>query len=83
MKDWESQLIQDVNIYNRWLFLDPEEIGRTQMSVISCWKDMLSMFKYLPDHIIVAHCRYIVSFNNHKIVGSTGHPKWFELSEVE
>src|SRR5271163_1692837 len=83
MKDWESQPIQDSNMFQRWLSLRPDETGRTLSSVIVRWKDMVSMFKYFPDHVFVAHCRYIVSFNDHKIVGSTGRPKWFELPVVE
>jgi hypothetical protein len=63
MKDWESQPIQESNIYKHWLFLDPDEKARTPTAVISCWKDMISMFKYFPCRIFIAYCRYIVSFD--------------------
>jgi hypothetical protein len=38
-------------MYQRWLFLGPDETGRTQTSVIARWKDMVSMFKYFPSRI--------------------------------
>lgn len=46
MIDWESQPIQDDKMYKHWLFLGPDETGRTSTSVIARWKDMVSMFKY-------------------------------------
>ena len=44
----ESQPIQDNNMYKYWLSLDPNETGQTSTSVIARWKDMVSMFKYVP-----------------------------------
>jgi hypothetical protein len=83
MKDNESQAIQDNNMYKHWLSLDPDETGRTSTSVIARWKDMVSMFKYFPYCIFIAYCRFIISFNDNKIVGSTGRPHWFQLLDVE
>jgi hypothetical protein len=35
MKDYESQIIQDNNMYKCWLSLSPEETGRSSTSVIA------------------------------------------------
>ena len=82
MKDWESQPIQDNKMYKHWLSLCPED-HRASTAVIECWKDMISMFKHFPCCVFVAYYRFIISFNDHKIVGSTGDPKWFQLLDIE
>jgi hypothetical protein len=41
------------------------------------------MFKYFAYCVLITYGRFIVSFNDHKIVGSTGRPKWFELLDIE
>lgn len=54
MKEWWAQSIQDINIYERWLSLCPED-NQTSSAVIARWKDMISMFKYFSPHIFEVH----------------------------
>ena len=69
-KGWESKTIQETRMYQYWQTLEPEET-RNQKSVIARWNQMLSMFKF------------VVSFNDHRIAGSTGQPNWFRLNPEE
>jgi hypothetical protein len=57
-------------MYEYWKGLEPEEV-RIQKSVMTRWSQMISIFKF------------VVSFNDHRIAGSTGRGNWFRLSPDE
>lgn len=63
-------MIQESRMYEYWQGLQPDEV-RSQKSVFTRWNQTISMFKY------------IASFNNHLIAGSTGQPSWFRLTPEE
>ena len=56
MKGWEAKAILETRMYEYWMGLEPQET-RSQKSVMACWNQMVSIFKFVD------------SFNEHKIAG--------------
>jgi hypothetical protein len=74
----------DRRLWERWKSLQPDESNRSLKSVIVRWNKILSKFKlFLVIFTANDHRRYINDFNNHKIPGSTGRPRWWDLTADE